>query len=445
MFDTGLGKTASVKSFKDLFYSLLTVMSDPKLAAPESSRASAAADGDQLVKAINFVILKIIDCSNQTVCFSALIRLLTECCADQSQDSVENKYRDLVMKCVWRQIRRLSPDRSAAGSTPTATLDDGDDQHLVRQLYAEIHHFLTTYPSSWWPGKPSDLPLRTVKTLIFHVAKAKRDTVLQDLEALQIPDDSEMKAYVVKLMRNGFEVKSNPSNNTFNTSAAVGGNTSFGFAPSSHVTSLNGGTNNISQLNVIIRKISNADQEISREGLNELYEFKKRNPEIEVNRYFKNCSGQLLAYIDENMKRIEDEKSNGGIGLLQKSPSYGRLSPSRSDLVNEIGETSRPSTTSSSTSGRKITDLKRTMADWKSKTQLNDENMADGHLRSGGAPTNLNRMVSGSNGGLFQASTSGQNTRVFGNDANNVDLDKFKNILKKYTRSRTEVFIYIIS
>ena len=90
----------------------------------------------------------------------------------------------------------------------------------------EIHAFLSQYPSSSWQSKPSDLPLRTVKTLLFHLAKAKQAQIIEDLEAIHVPGDSEIKIYIVKLFKNGFQL-TNTSGNGNNPQG--GNNSSFGF------------------------------------------------------------------------------------------------------------------------------------------------------------------------------------------------------------------------
>lgn len=125
LFESGLARTASVKSLHDVFYNLLSVMTDPKVVQ--------YADGDQLIRAINLVTLKLLECSEQTTCYCALVKLLAECCAANSSPSSaasssggtsvagdqHAKYLELVMKCIWRQIRRLSPQNSAAAAAPS--------------------------------------------------------------------------------------------------------------------------------------------------------------------------------------------------------------------------------------------------------------------------------------------------------------------------------------
>jgi hypothetical protein len=101
------------------------------------------------------------------------------------------------------------------------------------------------------------------------------------------------------------------------------------------------------------------------------------------------------------------------------------------------------------TAPKKVDDVMRTIADWKSKTQLNDDNQ-ENNLRSGVAAgsyglTNLNRLASGSNGTLFQNTVnSGPSSRLFSDDGDSgFKADRYREIVKdlkkKYTRSRTEV------
>ena len=80
------------------------------------------------------------------------------------------------------------------------------------KVLQEIHTFLTLYPSGSWQNKQSDLPLRTVKTLLFHLAKAKQSKIIEDLESLNVSEDSEIKIYIVKLFKDGFQLSSGNSN-----------------------------------------------------------------------------------------------------------------------------------------------------------------------------------------------------------------------------------------
>lgn len=280
-------------------------------------------DGDQLIKAINIVTLKLLELSDQTTSYCALVKLLSECC---DQDNFSSKYLELVMKCIWRQIRRLSTTNTNPASIQAyETLVSQIDTSKVLQ---EINTFLRLFPSTSWNGKQSDLPLRTVKTLLFHLAKAKQKQILVDLQKINVADDSEIKIYINKLFKNGFQLSGNNNNNsTSNTSHVSTSNTSLlGMnqfkKPQvySDNTKLNSNQQSPTysqsssqspigdQLSLIIKKISN--QETSKEGINELYDFKFQNPDIDLNKYFKNSSGKLQSYIQENLKLIEIERNN---------------------------------------------------------------------------------------------------------------------------------------
>ena len=216
------------------------------------------------------------------------------------------------MKCIWRQIRRLSPGQqqqqngaSQSSSVLIQQFHNSSDE-LVRQIdttqvFGEVHAFLTAYPSSSWTSKPNDLPLRTVKTLVYHLAKAKRGQVAEELRALDAPDDAEIKTYISKLIRNGFQLSSSNSTaqNMSGLNASVGSvsNASFGFNGNSRskqqqlqqenlfTTTFENGTGQqqlTNQLQAIFKKVSSP--ELTKEGLLELYEFKRAHPDVDVNR-----------------------------------------------------------------------------------------------------------------------------------------------------------------
>ena len=292
-------------------------------------------DGDQLIKAINIVTLKLLELSDQTTSYCALVKLLSECC---DQENLSSKYLELVMKCIWRQIRRLSTTNTNAASLQAY-------ENLVSQIdtskvLQEIHFFLRMYPSTSWNGKPSDLPLRTVKTLLFHLAKAKQKQILADLQKIGVPEDSEIKIYINKLFKNGFQLANNNNTSSSGNLSHMSSNSSFGLSinqfkkqtvsPDFNKTSANSIVpREISdQLSLIIKKIANSES--SKAGINELYDFKLQNPDIDLNKYFKNSSGKLQSYIQENLKLVEAERNENKTnathnhfiknGAVKKSP-----------------------------------------------------------------------------------------------------------------------------
>ena len=89
-------------------------------------------EGNQLIKAINIVILRLLELSNQTTSYCALVKLLNESC-DQESSYLSSKYLELVKKCIWRQIRRLS-------STSTNAINEALVQQIDKtKVLQEIH------------------------------------------------------------------------------------------------------------------------------------------------------------------------------------------------------------------------------------------------------------------------------------------------------------------
>jgi hypothetical protein len=437
-------------------------------------------EGEQLIKAINIVTLKLLELSNQTTSYCALVKLLNECC-DQENSYSSTKYLELVMKCIWRQIRRLSSTnpssnnlvsspqspQSSSSSVPNDTLIQQIDTSKV--LY-EIHTFLQLYPSSSWQNKQSDLPLRTVKTLLFHLAKAKQSQIIDDLNSINVADDSEIKIYITKLFKNGFQL----ANNT-NNSSTITNNTSFGFTKPKETTRLNQSPQAPSdQLSLIIKKIGNSEQ--SKEGLRELYDFKQQHPEIDLNKYFKNSSGKLQAYIQENLKLIEQERTgklNGISSNLINDTSSSTTTTNNAFISRNLAKNAMALKLDSSidndykpsSNSRNVDDIIKTIADWKSKTHLNkldDDDNDENNLRTVNTSSHSNNDYKLNGGSKLNqinnngSSSSSSHFANIGNGPNFNDtdgtvkaekyLDIVKDYKKKYTRSRTEVIIslYII-
>lgn len=444
IFENDLGKYASVTSLKDVIYNLLCVMIDSKILN--------YTEGEQLIKAINIVTLKLLELSNQTTSYCALVKLLNECC-DQENSYLSSKYLELVMKCIWRQIRRLS---STNNNNNSPTSNGASSDTLIQQIdtskvLLEIHNFLQLYPSSSWQSKPSDLPLRTVKTLLFHLAKAKQSQIIDDLNSINASEDSEIKVYITKLFKNGFQLANN-NNNTNN----IQNSSNFGFSkntPAQQTTKSPLAASE--QLSLIMKKITNQDQ--LKEGVRELYDFKQQHPDVDLSKYFKNSSGRLYSIVQEQFKQIEQEKSQQpksiSSNLIADSPvvsqqSNAFISRNLARHNNKLEDASPTRSTSiefKTTSSRNVDDIMRTIADWKSKTHLNkldDDDNDENNLR-----TVTNQLsdykINGSSSKLSHFANIGNgNTSNHDETSSPVKAEKYLDIVKdfkkKYTRSRTE-------
>ena len=145
-----LTRTASVSALHDLFHVIISILLEPKM--------EQLADGTQLLRALNVLTVKIIDRSNHTNIMSAIVKLLSDAVANSS---VNPKFAETVMKCMWKIIRLLP-----------IWMDDEAAQALdIDIVLCDLHEFLKTYPPSYWKKQESDTPLRTVKTVLHAMVK----------------------------------------------------------------------------------------------------------------------------------------------------------------------------------------------------------------------------------------------------------------------------------
>jgi cytoskeleton-associated protein 5 len=439
VFEFGLGKSTSIKTLKDLIYNLLCLMTESKI--------SSYPDGEQLIKAVNMVTLKILELSNQTTSYCALIKLLSDSCAQLKhfQQPSSGKYLELVMKCIWRQIRRLS---AVPNGTNQINNEIGTDKVLT-----EIHLFLTLYPSSSWQSKNGDLPLRTVKTLLYHLAKAKQATILDDLASINVGDDSELSIYIHKLFKGGFQLNNSnsgiPSSNSANAIATSKQqqqqqqqNTSPKMARNGEKSPDKLAKFDKKLVSSIIAKIG--EPSTSKEGLVELYELKKVHG-LDLDCFFQDKNSKLYCYIKENLEKIENQRPSVSIipnnreqvdeiiRPLQTSASssstlssFATQQKTKIELENQqrtdnpLHQLNNNNTSNSNTNGNSIDDLQKTIANYRSRM------------------TNLER-DSTNNSNLSRPTP---NVTVKGIE-NAMKAEKYmefaENLKKKYTRSKTEV------
>lgn len=232
----------------------------------------------------------------------------------------------------------------------------------------------------------------------------------------------------------------------------------------------------------IFKKINSPDSLISKEGIRELYELKQQHPDIDIEKYCKGTSSRLKSYVDEQMRLIEQERSPPSSSSSSSSSSSGgsgSSSSSSSALAAATSSIKPPRllqinpTNDDKPLNRRADDIMKTIADWKSKTQLNklddDDDNDENNIRTvTNTATNGNLgdhriansiltsgMGSGSSTRLFQSyQTNGNGSSRLnlnrgggGNEAseNSIKAEKYldivKDLKKKYTRSRTEVNI----
>merc|ERR1719189_2864730 len=211
--------------------------------------------------------------------------------------------------------------------------DDEAAQALdIDIVLSDLHDFLKTYPPSYWKKQESDTPLRTVKTVLHAMVKVRGDAILDHLTRINDPHTSELVAYLRKLVNNGVgkenaNAASNDitrnGNNRSQIPSSIGGTGITGSG-----TGVNSGgkiprftKSDHDALAEIFRKIG--QKELTKQGLQELYNFKQQNPQADLEPFLVKSSEYFRNYIERGLKSIESETrhSTGGQRVLTDSTS----------------------------------------------------------------------------------------------------------------------------
>lgn len=239
-------------------------------------------EGAQLVRALNVLTVKIVDRSDHNNVSSALIKLLHECVGNSG---LSEKYCVLVMKCIWKVIRGLP--------TWLEVMD-------TAALLADLHSFLVSYPASYWKAQEDDTPMRTVKTVIHTIVKVQGETVLGCLHKIPDPQASELLPYIRKLLNNGVGNDSTGSASKPQQATPVSAEKKRmpKFSKSDHEA-----------LVEIFKKIG--QKELTKMGLQELYNFKQENPQCDLEPFLAQSSQYFRDYIERGLRKIEEEVRQG--------------------------------------------------------------------------------------------------------------------------------------
>ncbi|KAK7077046.1 hypothetical protein SK128_006637 [Halocaridina rubra] len=281
-----LGTRATKDVLRDVVHVLIHILLDPRLTQLE--------DGPQIIRAINVLVVRIVEKAQFTHVFSALLKLLHE-----SVGSGGNcKFTELVMKCNWKVIRIL-PSRS----------NDLD----LDQILLDVHNFLIAYPLSSWSDRPSDTPLRTIKTVIHTLCKTYGTTILSHFSKIENAHGSELHKYLTKTLKKPKSEEDCGAGDSNRLAAAQVTNESQESIKSPKRLSKSA-HNTLSE---IFRKIGS--KENTKEGLIQLYDFKQKHPEADIEPFLRKSSQFFQNYIERGLKRVEMERQADG--KMVSSPS----------------------------------------------------------------------------------------------------------------------------
>uniref|UniRef100_A0A672ZHC7 TOG domain-containing protein n=1 Tax=Sphaeramia orbicularis TaxID=375764 RepID=A0A672ZHC7_9TELE len=282
-----LARDASMGVLKDMMHGLITLMLD--------GRVEDIEDGQQLIRSVNLLVVRVLEKSDQTNIISALLVLLQDSLVTTAGSPM---FSELVMKCLWRMIRFL-PE-----TINTINLD---------RILLDVHNFMKVFPKEKLKQLKSDVPHRTLKTLLHTLCKLTGAKILDHLSMIENRNESELEAYLRRTVKHSGNLSGVKSDR---------GNEKTGLHPDDRMSKAK--VSDI--LSEIFKKIGS--KENTKEGLTELYEYKQKYSDADVEPFLKNTSQFFQSYVERGLRMIESERE--GKTRIQTSAGTTNLIPQHS-------------------------------------------------------------------------------------------------------------------
>ncbi|CAG8549433.1 3362_t:CDS:10, partial [Funneliformis caledonium] len=150
--------------------------------------------GQQLSKALNVSMVKVLENSNRNRTYSALISILEKSSSnlrevDAATATTQTKFTELIMKCLWKLAKTVQDNLKAGILSPN-------------QLLRDLNSFFLATPPAEWKRRAAEkvplgeMPLRTVKTLLLELVTGLGDNVYEHLDLIEDPQRSYVYPYL---------------------------------------------------------------------------------------------------------------------------------------------------------------------------------------------------------------------------------------------------------
>ncbi|XP_052453376.1 cytoskeleton-associated protein 5 isoform X2 [Carassius gibelio] len=271
-----LAREASMGVLKDLMHGLITLMLD--------SRVEDIEDGQQLIRSVNLLVVRVLEKSDQTNILSALLVLLQDSLISTAGSPM---FSELVMKCLWRMIRFLPQ------TINSINLD---------RILLDVHNFMKVFPKEKLKQLKSDVPHRTLKTLLHTLCRLTGAKILDHMSMIENRNESELEAHLRRVVKHS----ANLSGLKSDKSTEKGALRSDDKVIKAKVSDI---------LSEIFKKIGS--KENTKEGLTELYEYKQKYSDADLEPFLRNTSQFFQSYVERGLRMIESERE--GKGRIQTS------------------------------------------------------------------------------------------------------------------------------
>ncbi|CAI9087519.1 OLC1v1021600C1 [Oldenlandia corymbosa var. corymbosa] len=294
-------------------------------------------DGSQLLKALNVLMLKILDNADRTSSFVVLINLLRPLdpsrwpspAVNESLIIRNQKFSDLVVKCLIKLTKVLQ-----------STIFEVDLDRILQSIHVYLQELGMEEIRK--RAGADDKPLRMVKTVLHELVKLRGTAIKGHLS--MVPIDMEPQPIILAYI--DLNLQTLAAARMLSPSGPVGqthwgDSTANNPAPANHSAD----AQLKQELAAIFKKIG--DKQTCTIGLYELYKITQLYPKVDIFAQLQNASEAFRTYIRDGLAQMEKTAAAGRtpssvpmstpppVALNLSSPKFGPLSPVNTNPMSD--------------------------------------------------------------------------------------------------------------
>ncbi|XP_039113731.1 protein MOR1 [Dioscorea cayenensis subsp. rotundata] len=292
-------------------------------------------DGSQLLKALNVLMLKILDNAERTSSFVVLINLLRPLDPSRWPSPASNeafitrnqKFSDLVVKCLIKLTKVLQ-----------STIYDVDLDRILQSIHVYLQEL--GMEEIRRRAGADDKPLRMVKTVLHELVKLRGTAIKGHLS--MVPIDMEPQPIILAYI--DLNLQTLAAARMLTPSGPIG-QTHWGDSASNspNTTSHSADAQLKQELAAVFKKIG--DKQTCTIGLYELYRITQLYPKVDIFAQLQNASEAFRTYIRDGLAQMEKNAAAGRTPsslpmstppplTLTTSPKFAPLSPVHTKSLN---------------------------------------------------------------------------------------------------------------